>query len=341
MTNSEEFSLFLQKGKSITSPGDKLLKIKPEELYFSIYKPAKSLSSQIDSLRTIKTIDEKKYRQQKVNLPYVTTGIFNPPYRKKENFASIGSFIIDLDHVGDYDFNITELKMRLSEDERIMLLFESPGGDGIKLLFRLKEKLYDRHKFSLFYKTFIQKFAAKYSLQSVIDSRTSDVTRACFLSTDREAYFNSNALAVDTHSIINFDNPDEVQQAELFIKQNDHPQSKKTTDKNPLPSDVFREIKEKLNPKLKTKKEKQIFVPEKLNTVMEEIKKLYENHRINTADVSDINYGKKIKLDYKKHTAEINLFFGKRGFTVVKSPKKGTNPELRDLCYKILCDFLY
>ena len=42
----------------------------------------------------------------------------------------------------------------------------------------------------MFYKLFVHKFSVKYGLEQVVDTRTCDVTRACFLSADSEAYFN-------------------------------------------------------------------------------------------------------------------------------------------------------
>lgn len=341
MDVSEQSAVFLQKGQSITQPRDRLSKISLETLYQSIYKPSAEIKSQLDRLRTIKTIDEKQYRKQKLLLPYVTTGIFNPPFRKTENFAAIRAFILDLDHISEHNKNLTELKIRLAQDDRVALLFESPGGDGLKVFFVLKEKCFDRQKYSLFYKVFVHKFAADYQLHGIIDTRTSDVTRACFLSEDAEAYFNPNPLLIEPDTYVNFESPAEIREAELFVKEEEHKQAPPEAPQTELPDDLFAEIKQKLNPKLKVKKDKHIVVPEKLNTVMEEAEKVFTDKGISLKEVRDIHYGKKLLLEYKQYTAELNLFFGKRGFTVVKSPKKGTNADLRDLCYRLLCDFLY
>lgn len=334
--------LYLQKGKNIRSPGDKLLKISIEDVFFAVQKPEPELKSQINSLRTIRTIDENKYRKQKVALPYITCGIFNPPFRKTENFASAACFIIDIDHISDNDMNVMELKMRLAQDDRVMLLFESPGADGLKILFRLKEKIYDRAKYSMFYKLFVQKFAAHYQIQSLTDTRTHDVTRACFLSYDADTYYNPEAEPVDVAGYINFESPMQLKEANEFIRENEKHEAPPSEDnKQELPEELFAEIKQKLNPKLKTKKEKHIYVPDKLNEILDDIEKLFEEHGLKLAQVQDINYGKKLSLEHKQYRAELNLFFGKKGFTVVKTPKKGTNNELAELSHKILCDFLY
>lgn len=342
MNPNQETEIYLQKGKNIRSAGDKLLKITPEKLFFLVQKSEAELKSKINSLRTIRTIDEDKYRKQKVALPYITGSIFNPPFRKTENFASAACFILDIDHVSAEEMNVMELKIRLVQDARIILLFESPGADGLKIIFRLKEKIYDRAKYSLFYKLFVQKFAAQYAIQSLTDTRTHDVTRACFLSYDPDAYYNPEAEPIDAAAYINFESPTQLKDAKAFIRETetrDEPPEQEQT--RELPEELFAEIKQKLNPKLKTKKEKHIFVPDKLNEILKDIETLFEKHGLKLAEVQDINYGKKLTLEHKQYRAELNLFFGKKGFTVVKTPKKGTNKELAELGHKILCDFLY
>jgi hypothetical protein len=95
------------------------------------------------------------------------------------------------------DLNVETVKNRIRDDERVLLSFASPSEDGVKLMFRLCERCYDSGLFSVFYKEFLRRFSEQYQLEQVTDKRTSDVTRACFLSVDRNAYFNSNCEPVD------------------------------------------------------------------------------------------------------------------------------------------------
>ena len=46
----------------------------------------------------------------------------------------------------------------------------------------------------------------------------------------------------------------------------------------------------------------------------------------------------KCRLGLKQ--AEINLFFGKRGFTIVQSPRCGTSTELNQLVSEVINSFL-
>ena len=57
-------------------------------------------------------------------------------------------------------------------------------------------------------------------------------------------------------------------------------------------------------------------------------------------EVCDIQYGKKFKFRLGLKLAEVNVFYGKRGFKVVKSPKSGTNDELNGLMVELIEDYL-
>ena len=51
---------------------------------------------------------------------------------------------------------------------------------------------------------------------------------------------------------------------------------------------------------------------------------------------SNIQYGKNIRIQLGLKKAEINIFYGKRGFTVVECPRTGTNKELNHLCSDLI-----
>ena len=193
----------LQAGKNILGLGDNLQKIRVDQLHHSLKNPKPDIQNTISHLRTLLTIDPKRYNLVKRKLPYVTCGIFNPPVRRTENFASIDVFILDVDHLSEKGFTVDQIKEKLVPDQRIELMFVSPGGDGLKILFRLSKKIYDHAKYSMFYKIFARAFSSQYGLSQVIDKVTSDVTRACFISVDPQAYFNPNPEKVNIAAFIN------------------------------------------------------------------------------------------------------------------------------------------
>ena len=107
-------------------------------------------------------------------------------------------------------------------------------------------------------------------------------------------------------------------------------------DKQDLPTDIIREIREKLNPKIKKRRENKVYVPEELDAIIETIKNSMGEYDIKTEIVKNISYGKQFKFSIKNIWAEINLFYGKKGFTIVKTTKNGSSSQLADTCHDIL-----
>ena len=332
-------------GKNITMAGDPLARLQWDQLFTMISSPSNELKSQIEQLRMIMSIDMDSYRRLKKALPYIVNGVFDPPYRKSENFASISSFILDIDHVKSKGFNVQELKTRLKQDERIFMMFVSPSNDGLKVLFRLSDKCYDRGRYSLFYKLFARSFSMQYGLNQIIDNRTSDVTRACFLSFDEAIIVNEHAETVRIESFVDFNNELEVNDAEQMLKTEGKKDALKSkpeqAEKKDLSIDVLASIKATLNPKTQVKYERKVYVPEELNQILDAMRKELAKHEIGVASVENIQYGKKIKVEVKHIWAEVNVFYGKKGFSVVKTPKRGSNEELADISWQIISDFLF
>lgn len=327
----------LQAGKNLTQQSDVMQKIAVKQLYNSLIKPKAEVYNQIQQLRIIKTIDTDKYRKLKVQLPYFTTGIFNPPIRKTENFAWIKFLILDFDHINEKGIDINNLKNKLITDQRLVLLFTSPGGDGLKIIFELSEKCYDAAKYSMFYKIFAKSFAMQYGLEQVVDQRTSDVTRACFISCDESAYYNPTAITLEMKSFIDFDNfselteaKDELKRWDIEMKEN-NPQQPKVSE---LTTDLLSEIKGKLNPKFV--KQKNIFVPEELELTIERIKHRLNELGLHLENIESIHYGKKLRISLDHRWTEINVFYGKKGFSVVKTTKSGSNAELAEVAKDVL-----
>ena len=93
--------------------------------------------------------------------------------------------------------------------------------------------------------------------------------------------------------------------------------------------------------KFRAKKEQnKVYVPEQLNAIIEELKSFLSSLGLHVSDISDISYGKKIHATMGIKQAECNLFFGKRGFSVVKTPRKGTDAELNDMLQELILAFL-
>lgn len=332
----------IQAGRNIRSNEDALMKIKVEQLYHSLRSPKPEIEAKIRQLRIIRDLDKNQYSLQKRQLPYIVCGIFNPPFRRTDNFAYTEYFMLDIDHISDKEMDISTTRNLLQKDPRVALCFVSPGEDGLKLLFKLKERCYDAGMYSLFYKTFVQKFSIQYSLQQVIDGKTSDVARACFISVDPNVFYNPNAELVDMNAYLDTSDPNalfglkhKLEKEEKETKMEAEPQNQ-----DPDKETVAR-IKALLNPNgQKKKEERAIIIPEILEEIIGDLKKYIEQTGAVVSEIKNIQYGKKIHMNIGLKQAEINLFYGKRGFTVVPSPKCGTSEEMNLLMADLIHSFL-
>ena len=330
-------------GRHITQKDDLLNPMEIQQLYSLIRNPDEENMKLISRLRLIQTIDKKQYGVMKRELPYVVCGIFSPPYRRIENFGAIEYFIIDIDHIAEKGLQLNSLREKLSGDNRVMLCFVSPSEDGLKLLFRMDEKCYDAGQYSLFYKTFVRAFAMQYSFEQVVDTVTSDVSRACFISYDPAIYFNPKPETIKMSDFVDFDNPFITGEIQHQIKREEK-QQKASSEKpeKPVPDDAsIAFIKERLQAKTRTPRQKpQVYVPEELEQILEKLLQYIGESGIKVENVENIQYGKKFRFRAGITQAEINLFFGKRGFSVVKTTKQGTSDHLNDLMASYISSFI-
>lgn len=333
----------LSVGSNIISSADALNKVKVDYLYHSLRNPKPEIVSRMNQLRIIRNLDTKQYSMLKRQLPYVVCGMFNPPYRRTENFAYTEYFILDIDHIYDKGLDVGQIKERLKTDPRVVLCFLSPSEDGLKVLFRLKERCYDAGLYSLFYKAFLKDFSMHYGLEQVIDERTSDVCRACFVSIDADAYYNPDAETVDMDFYLPKDDVSMLfdLKASLAKEAKEQASSMEKEERSIDPdADVMQRVKALLNPKVATKQKPAPYVPQRLDEIMDELTQYVEETGVQLYEVQNIQYGKKLRFRMGQKLAEVNLFYGKRGFSVVQTPRGGTSAELNELMVQLINGFI-
>lgn len=331
-------------GRSITSSADRLDKVSLERVYKALIAPKPDIASRVRNLRIAYSVDKKRYAELKKQLPYIVCAVFNPSFRKVENFAYTEYFIVDIDHLCSKGINLMNLRQNIETDPRVLLTFASPSEDGLKVFFRLKERCHDSGIYTLFYKMFVAKFSAMYQIDQVVDTRTSDVSRACFISVDPQAYYNADAVAVDINDFLDQDNPqslfdakshfDRVEKEERKLNRAPKPDSEKDPD-----ADIIASIRERLGLKTRPVRKTPAFVPAQLNDIIGEIKNHVEQTGITVTEVIDIQYGKKIRMKMGLNLSEVNVFYGRRGYSVVISPRSGTSASLNELCADVINGF--
>lgn len=312
-------------GKHVTSSSEVLQPVSVERIYRGLVEPKSTLTDLVLQLRTLKTVDPNAYRKAKTMLPYFVCSQFGPPVRRKENFAYAEYFILDMDKLHKNELSVGQLKDRLKADPRIVLLFVSPGNDGLKALFRANERIYDSGIFSLFYRRFAASFARQYELESVLDMVTNDVSRCCFMSIDLEAYYNSDADLIIVQ--------DYLQQEPSGINLDLRPVPVDLKEKAELGGGILQEIKSRLNPELaKWKhKEKEYIQPKELEEALVVLEVKLNKLGFKLESTKPISYGRQIRISAAPYWAEINLFYGKNGFKAIRTTKTGSNKELAEM----------
>lgn len=324
-------------GKNIQSSTDTLLKVTEEYFYHSIRNPKPEIVSMVRQLHIVKQLDEAKYKSLKRQLPYVVCATFNPPIRHTKNFVYTEAFILDIDHVESKGLNMHTLRKTIMTDERVVLLFASPSNDGLKVLFRLRERCYDAGLYKLFYKEFLHQKSVSWDIEQVVDTKTCDVARACFISIDDEAYYNPNAMSVNMDDYIDVNNTSSLFELKREIASDDKEIEEKTTHSKDPEQEILDQIKQTLSLKKKVvRQHEDAYVPQLLNDIMPELTQFIENYGVNLEEVRNIQYAKKMRFSLGMKKAEINLFYGKKGFSVVQSPRCGTSQELNAVIAELI-----
>ena len=289
-------------------------------------------------LRRVKQLDASAFARLKTRLPYFCCGQFRGGVRRGEHFERIEAWVLDVDHYSGDETVLTELAVRLRADERIALLFRSPGGDGLKVVFRLQEPCTDTKQFTDAYKAFAFAFGERYGLGKYLDFRTSDVTRICFLAHDPHAHVNPLAEPINWRALL----PEQTQPtlADLFAGAAKAPLSESDAEavaekpgkSHAIHPDTYTDILRKLQVRARPNPLKRdVFVPEALGLALPAVQAALEAQGIQVTEVRDIHFGKQLALTCGNDTAEINLYYGKRGFSVVQVPKRNTNESLGGL----------
>ncbi len=288
-------------------------------------KEDEGLKTEVTRLRKLRELDLKAYQTLKRRLPYFVGATFKGNVRHSDFFESAGFLTLDVD---DYFEKETALPELLLQHPAVFLAFVSPGGTGFKVVFKLNTPCYSLEKYKECYRTFSRVFADQIQLAGAIDFKTCDATRACFLSHDSNAYFNAKAEPLEWQRFVNQDliiTEDTI--VEKFDKE--------------LNQVALANVLDKINPNRIIKKKYDGYVPEELKKMENDIKLLCIENQLDLVAILPINYGLKIQIKQGYKSAEINVFYGKKGYTVVRSPKTGSDAVLAERFFGLMNEMLF
>ncbi|GAA4410211.1 hypothetical protein GCM10023187_34540 [Nibrella viscosa] len=336
-------------GTQITSAAEVLRLVTLDEVHQQITADP-HLASMTDRLRKLSQLDTTAAKSVKTRLPYVVGSRFADGSRRTEHLLGADFFVLDLDDCTDLNGTVPD---EIRRHESVALAFVSPGGRGLKLFFPLSTTCTDPKAFSAAYRQFATQFGADMRLTRSVDLRTSDPTRACFLAHDPTAYLNGSAVPLDWQCWL----PDAP--SDLFAEE-ERPLAGNVAGNQtalavaaevpvvakarPIDEAAYRDILHQINPRSTAttrSRERQVYVPEELTRLEAELRTMLPQHGLELKEVVTLNYGLKFCVTQGLRLAEINVFFGKRGFSLVKSPRTGTDPALADRLHDCLYTLLF
>lgn len=334
-------------GKNITTAGDPLQPVAVDHLCKAIRNADGEVAKLQSRLQYIRSIDTVQYRKLKTGLPYIVCAHFHPKIRRKENFVYTTRFLIDIDHLSQHDLDIGVCRQKLMNDQRVELLFTSPGGDGLKVMFQLKEKISDSGYYAIFYKTFCHQLALTHQLGAAVDTTTNDVSRCCFVSFDPDVYYNPDAEKIDSYEFLPIDSFNKIDLINEEIKEKEKVNSDirkdvgiKQTQGTTLVDEVLVKIKELVGTKVK-KKQKNHYQPPELEEIMRDVQEQLQKAGLSLLQSHPIAYGRQVRVGTVAIWAEVNIFYGGRGLSIVPTTKTGSNEELCTAVTALLKNHFY
>jgi hypothetical protein len=308
-----------------------------------------ALQAEVERLRKFKRLDATAYNRLKTGLPFFCCATFTNNVRHSQYFASVSALVVDIDKFSGETNRLEALRNRICTDQSVAMCFISPSGDGLKVVFCLSEPCLNLKAYSDFYKSFVHNWAKKFDLEQFVDLRTTDATRACFLSHDPSAYINPMAetVVLQGFSTLNLGIEMLENNEALSVSSEKSTAAKGVTlpktfapDANcshHIQPNVYAEVLNTLKAKARPNPlQRSTFVPQPLVHLIAPLTKYFLQQNIILIAERDVNYGKQLQLQCGNDVAELNVYYGKKGFSVVLSPKRGTNPSLGELCVHLV-----
>lgn len=323
-------------GSSIRhSDTEQLTPVTLEQLKKLISGEEGDLAMQTRRLHSVRRIDRQAFDQAKTSLPFFIAARFKDGIRSTARFESICGMTLDFDRCIENTGQAQRLKTALAADPSLALAYLSPSGEGIKCVYLIDPPITDTKLYSDFYRHIALSVAKKAGLAHCVDLRTFDVTRISFLSFDPQVYFNPGAVPLCWQpfaeaQVFDFMAESPAETLPAPAAENTVPPGRELTD------EVYAAIRKKLSPAARIKPQKIIFVPEILEEIIPFIRAAALENSIALDEVRDIHYGKKLIFKSGRHRGEVNLYWGRKGFSVVVQPKAGMHQPLSEAAEMIV-----
>jgi len=323
-------------GEHITSATDTLNPFTLAQVAERV-RTCETLQRQTVRLQKLAQFDRDAYKTAKTSLPYVVGALFANGVRRLDGLEEATYFILDLDQCSGLNGRVPDA---IRADLSVAMAFLSPSGEGLKVFFRLLTPCHNPRSFTAAYRNFAGDFGARHGFVESVDLRTSDATRACFLAYDPDGYHNPDAMPVDWQIWLSTASEENSLLTDAALADVQVTARKPAIDR-PINEAGYRDVLRAINPTAPVRRAKQTFVPDEVAEIQSAVRLICSQLNWELTECVPLNFGLKVAIKQGFRRAEVNVFYGKRGFSVVRSPKTGTDPALADALYGELYKLLF
>lgn len=190
-------------------------------------------------------------------------------------------------------------------------------------------------------------------MDNFCDKSTHDASRVCFFSHDPDAYYNPLAVPIVIRDYIPLTEAENkinlVPDKNNFICNQEIGDKKAKTfpekeEKSGHPDEQeYATILRKIGNRPIIRKRNLVNIPDEIKQLLPLIMDKFSEIGIEIEQQENIQYGIKLRFNHKENWAETNIFYGKKGFSVVLTPKSGSHPDLGEigvnLIHNAIADF--
>lgn len=310
---------------------DPLQSISFPEIGQLISDPLSELRDRTDSLLAVKSLDETAFQRMKARLPFFIGATFREGIRKADHFEQIDWLVLDFDAIGTGN-ELQRIKDFIREDPTVALAFISPSANGLKVLFKLGYPITHSKLYADGYERFARRWATEKNLEEYLDVKTHDVTRVCFLSHDPRPLINKDALPMPMTTF-------EAVQREIPF---DIGSSAEESRPESSDADLLLQIRQKLSPPHRQARGPKPlpFVPDELRETGKRIVDAGKEIEL-SIELTDIQYGLQVRASIGQYWAQLNVFYGKQGYSIVPTPRKGSTGDLGEILKELVAQVVY
>ncbi len=308
-----------------------------------IRNPSSTLCQESETLTELYQLDPRQYYREIKRLPALICPLFYPPLPNESNFLSASVVAVQFTNLHEKEIQPETLKEKLHREQSVILAWQLPSATEVIALLLLAQPIRDQHLYSVLCRALPIHLARKLHLMDhVFLPSSSIVTFRWILAHDPHPLVNPNPTPLDPFSIVDPTTLSVEKSIQQQIKQIEEKHRKQEKQLRGPDEATLRKIRALLRdtPTYRRQPFKQVYVPPALKQLMPRLMGFLKEAGLQIVYVRDIHYGQQIQVSSGTRLGEVNLYLGKKGFTVVPTTRSRVDRELSHLLARLILKFL-